>query len=455
MSASQEFQKLFTKKQLNKTFENYILYNSATGIDKVNYNTFVLNLEENIDVINRKVKDGSFKFTPYKEKLILKSRTSPPRLISIPTIRDKLVLKSLHLILKEVYKDDLIQPLPQDCIASIKDNVNNYDYFIKIDISDFYGSILHGILFDKLQKKIKKKELLDLIKKAILTQTYGPGMTALKQITKGIPQGLSISNILAHLYMLDFDDKFKSIPDLHYIRYVDDILILCNEIKVNEINDMIAYEIKAILGLEINISKTYFRPLKENFEFLGYQSFHGKNEDIGLTIKKSNKNKFENSIVKLFTKYKYSVDKSAEEFIFTLNNKITGSISKELDGNSKKEYYYGWIFYYKKIDDVGFLYHLDRLVEKLFYQTERCRRKVNFNDIKKFHTTFFEVNYNLHETTYIHKPDELNINEQRELLKKVFQINDDKLTNDNKIEKMYKKLVYKPIKEFEKDVISY
>ena len=48
----------------------------------------------------------------------------------------------------------------------------------------------------------------------------------------GVPQGLSLSNILANLYMYDLDMKMKALSKveangiLGYYRYVDDILII-------------------------------------------------------------------------------------------------------------------------------------------------------------------------------------------------------------------------------------
>lgn len=72
----------------------------------------------------------------------------------------------------------------------------------------------------------------------------------------GIPQGLPISAVLANLYLLDFDKhilegvskKFGA----HYRRYSDDILILCNPSKTDEIE---SYINELILKYKIKISQ--------------------------------------------------------------------------------------------------------------------------------------------------------------------------------------------------------
>ncbi|WP_252365660.1 reverse transcriptase domain-containing protein, partial [Acinetobacter pittii] len=52
---------------------------------------------------------------------------------------------------------------------------------------------------------------------------------------EGVPQGLSISNTLAHIYLIDIDKHFISQKHLSYFRFVDDILIFCNEQNITEI----------------------------------------------------------------------------------------------------------------------------------------------------------------------------------------------------------------------------
>jgi hypothetical protein len=75
---------------------------------------------------------------------------------------------------------------------------------------------------------------------------------------KGIPQGSSLSALLSNIYMLDFDKKiYDYINSLNgkYYRYCDDILIIINTNKVNEVEVYINDIIK-VLKVEINPKKT-------------------------------------------------------------------------------------------------------------------------------------------------------------------------------------------------------
>lgn len=454
MSASTEFKRFYSVTHLDKIFNNFIKSNTALGIDKMTYKNFNDNKKELLKLINKKVLNGSFQFTPYKEKLILKSRNSYPRLISIPTIRDKLVLKSLHLVLSKTFTD-IKQPLPQECIQDIKNSTSKFNKFIKLDITDFYGTVKHGILIEKLKKKIKKQEILTLINRAITTHTVSSGESNKHEIiTRGVPQGLSISNILANIYLHDLDVKFSSRIDIKYIRYVDDILILCSEDNFNKVYKEIRYELEGIYNLTLNQDKENKGEIKEDgFDFLGYAVKNSGTSLPKLTVKDANKKRFEDSIIKIFAKYKHSDRMSPEQFLFIINNKITGSISSKVSGDETKEFRYGWLFYFSQMEDTSFLYHLDwfvvELLEKFkFHHIER-------NKIKSFVKAFYEIRYKVKDSDYLHRPDNLSLEDKKRLLINTFNIPVRNLNNPNSVEKIYRKFVYKPIMEFEKDIHSF
>lgn len=69
--------------------------------------------------------------------------------------------------------------------------------------------------------------------------------------TIGVPEGLSISNTLANIYMQDIDRKYRGFDYISYYRYVDDILILVNEDKIDDVKKNIIDDIEE-LGLELN-----------------------------------------------------------------------------------------------------------------------------------------------------------------------------------------------------------
>ena len=126
-------------------------------MDRITQNVFEENLDNNLEVIFRKVKAGTYRFTRYREMLISKGKGKEPRVISIPTIRDKLVLAMLHKILQDSFYEEVNEPLLHSIIGSVTKTIKekDFDCFVKIDIKRFYASINHSILEEKVAAKIE------------------------------------------------------------------------------------------------------------------------------------------------------------------------------------------------------------------------------------------------------------------------------------------------------------
>lgn len=454
LPAYKYFQEVYQIDHLKDLYEKTIHYNTASGIDRMVKRVFDKNVETHLSIINRKVFNGTYKFTPYREKLFIKSKNNPPRVISIPTIRDKIVHKGLHKIIQESFS--IQQPLVQTVIGEMKNELKNFDSFIKIDIKNFYDNINHKVLDKKLSKKIRTPLVKSLILNAIRTPTVTKNHSkedSLYSNCLGVPQGLSISNVLAEVYFSDFDKKYKSKKRFRYYRYVDDILILCQENDIPKIQDDIFKDIEENHKLKVNTSKCKKGRIdRVGFDFLGYRIEKLKSiGKIGLTIKKSTKLKFEKSLVDMFTRYGHTDTISPKEFVFYLNNKITGSISNKVNGTSEKEKKYGWVFFYSQIDDINVFYHFDWFVKKLiddFNFTKRLKGLM----IKNFVKTYYEIIYNRSKTKYIHRPDILSIEDKRFLLIDTFNVKESYLKSEEEIERFYYAKVYKPIKLLEQDV---
>lgn len=385
-------------------FKNKIVKNNSKGIDKKSFKSYSTKEERDklYSAINKKVQDKEYKFSPYLELLRVKKRNTSPRMISIPTIRDKIVLITLKSILHDVFPENINKEQPNSYIKKIKNyieaNSNNELYFIKVDISQFYDNIKWDKLKKKLSQRITNKYHLKLIMDGIKTPTvpanYHKEDLHRYILKKGVPQGLPISNILAQIYIQDLDTycikTFQS--NSLYLRYVDDILILTNNELTNHI-EIIESKLKE-LGLKLNRDKTSQGKLSGEFDFLGYLISNNK-----VTI---GKRTIENQINKIAGKitwfkkgienesnrpYKYKDDPKgfARQFIKEVNQIITGSKS------SKKSY--GWLFYYLEIDDLSVLYKMDKVISSLIKDIPYFQNKVPKN-LKKTSRAFAEIKYN-------------------------------------------------------------
>ena len=291
-------------------------------------------------------------------------------------------------------------------------------------------------------KKTRKTQFINILNNAIKQDTVRKSNKNIKKYTNemGVPQGLSISNILASIYFIDFDKKHYTEKDYDYYRYVDDILILCNEENINSIFKSIKKDMKSLKlkvhGLGKDSQKTAKGSLSDEFYFLGYRY-----DNNLISVRKSSINNLHNSIINILTQHKHSKDTNLNLLYWKLNLKITGC---KFEGKK-----YGWIYFFSQINDEKLLFKLDYFINSMF---SKFNIKYEKNKVKKFIRAYYEILKNRTNTNYIPDFSNYNKKQKKDLLINIFNFKDLK---DNQIEYKFNRLIYKSIKEMEKDIQMY
>lgn len=139
----------------------------------------------------------------------------------------------------------------------------NYDsyYILKCDIKSYFSSIDIDILKDKIKKKIKDKDAIDIVFKILDSDSV-------------LSIGFMTSQILGIFYLNDLDHYIKEVLKIkYYVRYQDDLVLLHND------KDYLKYcllEINKFLKkekLELN-SKTRIYKNTNNIVFLGRNRYN-------------------------------------------------------------------------------------------------------------------------------------------------------------------------------------
>ena len=434
------------KEDLKTIYFDKIRYQSATGVDKVRPESFENKIDQEIDFITRKIKSESFNFHPYKELLISKGRDKKPRLISVPTVRDKLLLSYLNYELKKQLSIET-----NDVYSAIKKIIsyinNDFHYFTKIDIKGFYDSIDHYQLLNKIKTRCDDK-IYELIKKAIENETIklNTKKTGHKN-TIGIPQGIPISNLLANFYLKEIDDDFQKIPNIFYLRYVDDIILLSNKKNSLQQSSIKLKDHIESYNLKLNEEKKESGSISHGLDFLGYHIDH-PNKKIRIMPKKSSVQKMYLSLLQTINTYKYLKHKgktlNLERLKWDLNLKITGAV---LD---KKRY--GWLFFFSQMnEDSEVLYKLDS-----FINLQLKKYFINNISPKKFVRAHKEIKKNIFNTSYIPNFDTFSDYDIESFLWKIINIPKEEIQlmapHEKKI--LFRKYIFSSVKKLEKDLIS-
>lgn len=436
LPAYKAWKKVFSTESLQDIYQQKIRGHSVVGLDWVNTDNFDRSVDDSIEVIIRKCNLSTYHFTTYRELLISKGVDKPPRCISIPTIRDKLVFAALNEVFIHVYGlESVSAPMPQMIIKDITENVQfqKYNAFIKTDIHAFYASLNHDLLITQLKKKIRKTEVCELVKRAITTGTRSPNTLSLPpEKSAGVPEGLSISNALANIYMQPLDEKLKGLDGVKYYRYVDDILVLTSVDNLENVNNILMSSFKSLL-LPVNDEKSFSGNVVDGFEFLGYSISPSK-----VSVRKSSIINLERTLEMIFRNYSRSSTPNPEYLQWKINLKITGFI---LDNRK-----FGWLFFYSQINDLSSLAHLDWLIRNL------CKRfNVDGVNFKSFLRAYNEITLALHTTSYIPNLDHMTTDEKRHIVADIYG-ETVKGCTDNELNSKFKRLMNNEIRNIQKDV---
>lgn len=391
-----------------------------TGSDRITPFRFSTIKDEQLSIIKKKVTLGTYKFTRVKTVPLPSGRK-----VSIPTIRDRIVIEYLKYRLKTKYRIKSInrENIIKSVINKLKTGVPYY--IIRLDIKDFFPSIPQHKLFQKL----KRSSMLSF-------EEYQLAKSIIKLAgNRGVPQGLSVSNIFSEIYLENFDFTMKKIhPRVnYYCRFVDDILLIINgsltpsEEKILKLNISETFKKNS---LKINSRKEQYinfsvKSQKQvSFEYLGY-SFGIKDKSLHISIAQNKIKKIlaridlyferfslDGNELLLLERIKYITSKKRAEKFFWF-------ISREqyLVLHSRK-IFFGPIETYKEICKSNEIWaELDRYIKRKIKEYKNKGLLKNNAIVRRLHSSSFE-RHALEENIY--KIDKMT---ERELVVLLVSIN--------------------------------
>jgi len=206
------------------------------------------------------------------------------RVLSIPTIRDRVVQGALKLILEPIFEADFQSGSygyrPNRTAHGAIDRVakaiaEEKTRIIDLDLRAYFDNVQHYLLLEKVAKRVQDGDVLHLLK--MILKATGK---------KGVPQGGVISPLLSNLYLTEVDRMLErgivttrrgQYTNVQYARFADDMVILIdahprNDWVVRGVEKRLREEL-AKLRVEINEDKSRMVDLKkgEAFTFLGFE----------------------------------------------------------------------------------------------------------------------------------------------------------------------------------------
>ncbi len=249
---------------------------------------FSLNLETELLDLRRTLKNGTYRPGAYRQFTIYERK---PRLIAAAPFRDRVV----HHAVMNIIEPPLDRRFIYDSYACRKHKgvhaavaryqgwARRYSYALKVDVARYFPSIDHDVLKTMLRRRIRDKQIIQLLDILIDTSPnnpapveYFPGDDLFTPLTRrtGIPIGNLTSQFFANLYLDDFDHYMKQRLGLRaYLRYVDDGIVLGDDkARLAEVREQIREQWAAV-RLRAHPTKAHITRVRQGLDVLGYRVF--------------------------------------------------------------------------------------------------------------------------------------------------------------------------------------
>jgi RNA-directed DNA polymerase len=257
----------------------------APGIDGITFDDIE---ESGVESFLKQIQDelvhNTYQPMTVRKKEIPKDGENKVRVLSIPTIRDRVVQGALKLILEPIFEADFQSGSygyrPKRSAHEAVDRVaeaivQGLTRIIDLDLRAYFDSVQHSLLLEKVARRVQDRSVMKLLK--MILKSTG---------TKGVPQGGVISPMLSNLYLTEVDRMLeKAIAttrrgkylNVQYSRFADDMVVLIDSRPrhawlLGAVEKRLREEL-AKLRVEINEEKSRKVDLSkgESFGFLGFE----------------------------------------------------------------------------------------------------------------------------------------------------------------------------------------
>ena len=256
----------------------------APGIDGVTFEAIEEGGEESfLQQIRDELVSNTYRPMRARKKEIPKDG-GKVRVLSIPSIRDRVVQGALKLILEPIFEADFqpgsygyrIKRTAHKAVYRVAQAIDQRKTrVIDLDLRAYFDNVRHFLLLQKVARRVQDDEVMRLLK--MILKATGK---------KGVPQGGVISPVLSNLYLNEVDRMLEKAiqttrrePYTHvqYARFADDMVILINSHPqhawlARAVEQRLREELVK-LRVEINEEKSKIVDLANggSFTFLGFE----------------------------------------------------------------------------------------------------------------------------------------------------------------------------------------
>jgi group II intron reverse transcriptase/maturase len=278
---------------------------ASPGVDGQTWRGYGENLEENLTDLSGRMHRGAYRAKPVKRTWIPKP-DGRQRPLGVTTLEDKIAQRATASVLSAIYEVDFLgfshgfRPgrSPHHALDALYAGIKTrkVDWILDADIRGYFDAIDHERLMEFVGRRIADKRVLRHIKKWLNAGVLEDG--ARKYSEQGVPQGGSISPLLANIYLHYVFDvwanewrKKQARGDVVIVRFCDDFVVgFQHQWEAKRFYNELVERFRQF-GLELHSGKTRLiefgrfaaenrkrrgKGKPETFDFLGFTHICGK-----------------------------------------------------------------------------------------------------------------------------------------------------------------------------------
>ncbi len=329
---------------LNTAYKHVVANKGSGGVDKMEVESLKEYLIANKEELLESLMQGRYRPNPVRRVEIPKEN-GKKRQLGIPTVVDRMVQQSIMQVLSPVYEKQFSDSSygfrpgrsAHQALKRCQEHITEgYVYAVDLDLEKFFDTVNQSKLIEVLSRTVKDGRVVSLVHKYLLAGVVV--RNKYEETREGVPQGGPLSPLLSNIMLNELDKELEK-RGHRFVRYADDMVILCRSIRSAErVLTGITGFIERKLFLKVNKEKTVVAHITK-IKFLGYSFYINKGEGrLGLHEKSASR---------------------MRERIKALTSRSNGW-GNERRKEALKRYIIGWVNYFKLADMKRTLTEVDK-----------------------------------------------------------------------------------------------
>jgi RNA-directed DNA polymerase len=273
--------KVYSRKNLELAWEKVKKNRGSAGIDDVTIAAFEERKEYYLDLLHRKLRDGTYQPKPVKRVEIAKS-DGGIRKLGIPAVLDRVCQQALVQRMGPIFEPTFLDSSygyrpgrsPHEAMRQVWQELNaGYGWIVDADLRQFFDTIDQEKLIDLIAEEISDGRILQLVRDILRAGVMEGGYW--RPTLTGVPQGGVASPLWSNIFLTPFDRRMTA-EGFRLTRWADDFVVLC-QTRAEARRALAVAErfLREKLGVELHPQKTRIVHVSQGFEFLGYKVKQG------------------------------------------------------------------------------------------------------------------------------------------------------------------------------------